>query len=106
MDYGNLAQVERIESADSFFATARKSGDRVVLFTTKGATPLQDFSFQPTDCLLFGRESAGVPDEIHEQADARVVIPLVPEARSINLATAAAIGLWEAMRQTGQIQTA
>lgn len=103
MDYGNLAQVERVDCADSFFADAKSSGERVVLFTTRGAIPLQNFKFRPTDRLLFGRESAGVPEDVHDRADERVVIPLIPEARSINLATAAAIGLWEALRQTDQV---
>ena len=101
MDYGNLAQVNRVDSSDSFFADAHKTGERVVLFTTKGATPLHEFNFLSTDRLLFGRESAGVPDDVHEKCDCRVVIPMVPEARSINIATAAAIGLFEALRQTG-----
>ena len=101
MDYGGLADVIRVPSADSFFENAAEKVERVVLFTTKGATPLQDFRFLPGDRLLFGRESAGVPDEVHNRCDARVVIPLVREARSINVATAASIGLFEALRQTG-----
>ena len=103
MDYGNLAQVTRVDSADSFFADAEKSRERVVLFTTRGATALTEFRFQPTDRLLFGRESAGVPDDVHDRCDARVVIPLIEGARSINGATAAAIGLFEALRQTGGV---
>ncbi|MAK62391.1 MAG: rRNA methyltransferase [Ponticaulis sp.] len=103
MDYGNLAQVTRVDSADSFFADAEKSRERVVLFTTRGATALTEFRFQPTDRLLFGRESAGVPDDVHDRCDARVVIPLIEGARSINVATAAAIGLFEALRQTGGV---
>tara|TARA_B100001179_G_C18455038_1_gene344672 strand:- start:51 stop:515 length:465 start_codon:yes stop_codon:yes gene_type:complete len=105
MDYDNLAQVERVASADSFFEDAEKLSERVVLFTTKGATPLQDFHFRPTDRLLFGRESAGVPDEVHARCEGRVVIPLVEGARSINVATAAAIGLFEALRQTEGLTT-
>ena len=103
MDYGNLAQVTRVDSADSFFADAEKSRERVVLFTTRGATALTEFRFQPTDRLLFGRESAGVPDDVHDRCDARVVIPLIEGARSINVATAAAVGLFEALRQTGGV---
>lgn len=103
MDYGNLAQVTRVDSADSFFADAEKSRERVVLFTTRGATALTEFRFQPTDRLLFGRESAGVPDDVHDRCDAPVVIPLIEGARSINVATAAAIGLFEALRQTGGV---
>ncbi len=73
---------------------------RIVLFTTKGATRLPDFSFRPDDRLLFGRESAGVPDDVHEASDAKVIIPLAPDMRSFNLATSVAIGLYEALRQT------
>ena len=74
---------------------------RIVLFTTRGATPLHDFRFRPDDVLLFGRESAGVPDEVHDAADARVIIPLSPGRRSFNVTVSAAIGLSEALRQTG-----
>ncbi|WP_292225597.1 TrmH family RNA methyltransferase, partial [Brevundimonas sp.] len=75
----------------------------LVLFTTKGATPLPDFAFRPDDILLFGKESAGAPDYVHAAADARVVIPLRPEARSLNLSVTAGIALWEGLRQTGQV---
>ena len=100
MDYGNLAQVDRVSDVDSYFADANSSQERVVLFTTRGATPLNQFEFRPNDRLLFGRESAGVPDDVPDRCDERVVIPLVEGARSINVATAAAIGLFEALRQT------
>ena len=99
LDYGNLAQVERVDSVENFFSAAKSSSERVVLFTTKGAVPLQNFKFEPGDRLLFGRESAGVPDDVHDQCDARVYIPLQAGARSINVATAAAIGLFEALKQ-------
>lgn len=103
MDYGGLADVQRVDSVDSYFDDAKKHHERVILFTTKGATPLNEFFFEKNDRLLFGRESAGVPDDVHERADGRVVIPLVAGARSINVATAAAIGVFEALRQTGQL---
>jgi tRNA (cytidine/uridine-2'-O-)-methyltransferase len=60
-----------------------------------------DFGFSPGDILLFGRESAGVPDEIHAAADARLLIPMRPGMRSLNVASAAAMALGEALRQTG-----
>ena len=101
LDYGNLAQINRADSIETYLSEAKNEGERVVLFTTKGATPLQNFKFLPTDRLLFGRESAGVPDDVHEACDARVVIPLIEGARSINVATAASIALFEALRQTG-----
>jgi len=99
LDYAQIADVTR-HPAWSFFRTeSERQNRRLVLMTTKGATPLPDFRFQPGDVLLVGRESAGVPDEVHEAAGARVVIPLVPGARSLNVVTAAAIGLGEALRQ-------
>jgi tRNA (cytidine/uridine-2'-O-)-methyltransferase len=72
---------------------------RLVLFTTKGATPLNAFAFEPDDVLLFGSESSGAPDFVHQAADARVVIPIRPEARSLNLSVSAGIALWEGLRQ-------
>lgn len=78
---------------------AHKPG-RTVLLTTRGATSLYDFAFAPTDTLVMGRESAGVPEEVHEAVDGRVIIPLQPGLRSLNVATAAALALGEALRQT------
>lgn len=98
MDYGGAAEIVRHRSWEAFRDAA--TGRRVVLFTTKGAVSLLEFAFRPDDVLLFGRESAGVPDSVHEAADARVVVPIRPETRSLNVVTAAAIGLAEALRQT------
>ena len=97
MDYGEPADVTRHASWSEF--EKAKLG-RIILFTTKGATPLHDFKFEPDDVLLFGRESLGVPDEVLQAADARVVIPLSPGRRSFNVTVSAAIGLSEALRQT------
>ena len=72
-----------------------------MLFTTHGAQNFTDFTFRPGDTLLFGQESAGAPDHVHEAAQARLIIPIASPARSFNLVTAAAIGLAEALRQTG-----
>jgi tRNA (cytidine/uridine-2'-O-)-methyltransferase len=99
MDYGEIADVRRHGGWTAFEAERRNTG-RLILFTTRGATPLHDFAFQPSDLLLFGRESAGAPEEVHAAADARVVIPLAPGARSLNLVTAATLALGEALRQT------
>lgn len=82
------------------FREARASG-RLVLLTTRADRSYADFAFAPTDTLLLGRESAGVPAEVHEIADARIAIPLRPGLRSLNIAVAAAIALGEALRQTG-----
>ena len=71
------------------------------LFTTKGASPYLEYRYGAADILLFGRESAGVPDDVVRAADARLVIPIKPGLRSLNVAMAAAMALGEALRQTG-----
>lgn len=96
MDYGKAADVTRFASWDSYKG---ESTERKVLLTTKGATPLHDFTFQPGDDLLFGRESAGVPEEVHASVDARIIIPMAAGARSLNLSNSVAITLFEALRQ-------
>lgn len=102
MDYGAPETLTRHASWDAFQNRADSATpSRIVLFTTKGATPLPDFTFQPNDTLLFGRESAGVPDDVHAAANARVVIPIAVGARSFNLAASVAIATFEALRQTG-----
>lgn len=99
MDYGPLAEVRRHGCWESFLT--EKPGDaRVVLLTTKAALPFTDFAFQPSDILLVGRESSGVPEAVHRRADARVTIPMQFPARSLNVALAAATVLSEALRQT------
>jgi len=98
MDYAGLAQVKRHAGWGDFRDDSAASG-RLVLFTTRAATPFHDFAFAPGDVLLFGRESAGVPDDVHDAADARLLIPLAPGARSLNVVTAATLALGEALRQ-------
>ncbi|MDP1628937.1 tRNA (cytidine(34)-2'-O)-methyltransferase [Parvibaculum sp.] len=100
MDYGALAEVTR-HASWAAFGEAREPVSRVILLTTKTQDNFVDFSFRPADILLVGRESAGVPDAVHEAADARVTIPMRPPARSLNMAVAAAMVLGEALRQTG-----
>lgn len=97
MDY--LAQVDVTRHADwaAFRATVTR---RIVLLTTKAATRLDAAQFLPGDILLLGSESSGVPDHVHEEADVRITIPLVPGRRSLNVAAAAAIAVSEALRQT------
>jgi tRNA (cytidine/uridine-2'-O-)-methyltransferase len=73
---------------------------RLVLLTTRAALPYPGFLFQPSDTLMVGRESAGVPDEVHDAASARLLIPMRPGMRSLNVAQAAAMVLGEALRQT------
>ena len=74
---------------------------RLALFTTKASLSYLDYRYETDDILLFGRESAGVPDEVHDAADARLVIPLKPGLRSLNVAITAAMAAGEALRQTG-----
>jgi tRNA (cytidine/uridine-2'-O-)-methyltransferase len=100
LDYGDKAQVARRFSFADFLAAEERGQGRLVLFTTRGAQPFTDFRFQPGDTLLFGQESAGAPEAVHAAADARLFIPIAPETRSLNLVTAAAIALGEALRQT------
>jgi len=97
MDYADGADVTRHISWSAF--QAWRPG-RLVLLSTKAALPYTDFAFRPDDVLMVGRESSGVPDEVHAGADARVLIPMRPGARSLNVALAAAMVLGEALRQT------
>jgi tRNA (cytidine/uridine-2'-O-)-methyltransferase len=101
LDYGDLARVRLHDGWRHFMADEGRREGRLVLFSTRGATPYAAFDFAPGDTLLFGRESAGAPDEVHDAADARLVIPLAAGARSLNVVTAAAMALGEALRQTG-----
>lgn len=99
MDYGGQAEIIRHASWDSY--TDTRAEGRVVLLTTTGTTSYIDFAFQPSDTLLLGRESAGVPDSVHAAADARLIVPMADGARSLNVVTATAMVLGEALRQTG-----
>ena len=98
MDYLELADVTRHASWERFLAS--RTG-RIVLMTTKAQTAYTEFSFRSTDIILLGRESAGVPDNVHDAADARLRVPLRPGRRSLNVAMTAAIVTGEALRQTG-----
>ncbi len=101
MDYLDRCEIARHVSWRAFDAQRRTQGRRLVLLTTKGDVAHVDFAFAAGDTLMVGRESAGVPDDVHAAADARVVIPMRPDLRSLNVAVAAAIGLGEALRQMG-----
>lgn len=99
MDY--LDRAARREHASwQAFLEQRPAGARLVLLTTGGDTPYTRFAFRAGDTLLLGRESAGVPVDVHQTADARLVIPMAQGARSLNIAVAAAFVLGEALRQT------
>ena len=101
MDYRAGVELTRHSSWQAFRVgrTAREGG-RLILLTTKAVEPYASFVFRPGDTILVGRESAGVPDEVHAAADARLIIPMRPGMRSLNMAQAAAMVLGEALRQT------
>jgi tRNA (cytidine/uridine-2'-O-)-methyltransferase len=101
MDYLDQVNWTRHDSWTKFEQWRKEMGHRLLLFTTKGATPYLDFRYSASDILLFGRETAGVPQAVAEVADARLVIPIKPELRSLNVAIAAAMALGEALRQSG-----
>ena len=100
MDYLDSAEICRHESWTSFVGGLRADDGRLVLLTTHAELAYTDFAFAPGDTLLVGRESAGVPPIVHAAADARLVIPMRPGRRSLNVAQAAAMALGEALRQT------
>jgi len=101
MDYLESAALTRHVSFERFETWRGESGRRLVLASTKAATRYTGFTFRPDDILLFGRESAGVPDAVHARADGRVLIPMQEGRRSINVALSAAMIAGEALRQTG-----
>ena len=103
LDYWEQAAMTRHLSFAAFDARRRVEGRRLVLFSTKAASAYTEFAFAAGDVLLFGRESAGVTDEVRAAADAAITIPLAPRRRSLNVAIAAAMALGEALRQTGGV---
>lgn len=105
MDYGDRVDVSRHDGWAAFLDSHRRRGGRLILLSTRGQHSLADFAFEPSDCLLFGRESAGAPDEVHAAADAGMRIPLAKDARSLNVSMAAGMVLWEALKQTGGLPT-
>ena len=102
MDYLDQLDLTRHASWEAWASRPqdKETPGRLVLLTTKGAQPYTGFKFQPGDTLMVGRESAGVPDDVHDAADARLLIPMRPGMRSLNVAQAAAMVLGEALRQT------
>lgn len=100
MDYLEMAALTRHVSWEAFQEWRAGERRRLILFSTRASDPYTGFRFADGDVLLFGRESAGVPDSVHEAADARVTIRMQPGARSLNLALSAAMAAGEAIRQT------
>jgi len=101
MDYMNNDQIKFYESSDKFFEA--KKNQRIVLMTTKGSISYTKFKFNSDDTILFGRESAGVPETIHKLIENRLKIPMNNKVRSLNIASSVAIVLAESLRQTGLI---
>jgi tRNA (cytidine/uridine-2'-O-)-methyltransferase len=99
LDYLDHVAITRHRSWEAFAAWRREAGTRLVLATTRGALPYTDLAFRRGDCILVGRESAGVPEVVHAAADARVVVPIREGMRSLNVAVAAAMILGEGLRQ-------
>lgn len=99
MDYLEMAALTRHLHWDAFEERRRAEGRRLVLMTTGAALPYTGFAFRPGDTLLFGRESAGVPERVHMAADARLLIPMHGAARSLNVALSVAMAAGEALRQ-------
>ena len=98
MDYMDLNKIEIHQSAENFFEA--KKNQRVVLMTTKASVSYLKFKFEKNDTILFGRESAGVPESIHQSISDRLKIPMNENTRSLNIASSVAIVLAESLRQT------
>ena len=98
MDYMNEKEIKFYKSADDFFES--KKNQRIVLMTTKASLPYTEFEFDKNDTILFGRESAGVPDNIHKIVKDRLKIPMKTSMRSLNIASSVAIILAESLKQT------
>tara|TARA_Y100000991_G_scaffold61048_1_gene45141 strand:- start:348 stop:821 length:474 start_codon:yes stop_codon:yes gene_type:complete len=97
MDYMDLEQIEFYQSSEKFFE--KKQNQRIVLMTTKGSISYTEFKFKSDDTILFGRESAGVPEKVHKLIKDRLKIPMNDKVRSLNIASSVAIVLAESLRQ-------
>ena len=97
MDYMDLDQIKFYQSSEKFFE--KKQNQRIVLMTTKGSISYTKFKFKSDDTILFGRESAGVPEKVHKLIKDRLKIPMNDKVRSLNIATSVAIVLAESLRQ-------
>ena len=100
MDYLDQVTIQRHVSWTEFDGWRRENGLGLALFSTKAAKSYLDHAYDPAEILLFGRESAGVPDEVHQAVDTRLLIPMRPGLRSVNLAVSCAMAIGEALRQT------
>jgi tRNA (cytidine/uridine-2'-O-)-methyltransferase len=101
MDYLLVAEIARHKSWDEFLKDRARG--RLLLLSTRALLPYHRFAFARDDILLLGRESAGVPQEVFDRVNERLLIPMREGLRSLNVALAAAIALGEALRQTGRL---
>ena len=101
LDYLDQLDLTRHVSFAAFDAARRTAGARLLLATTRGSARYTEFAFTGGDIVMVGRESAGVPDAVHKASDARLIVPMRPGMRSLNVAISAAMILGEALRQTG-----
>jgi tRNA (cytidine/uridine-2'-O-)-methyltransferase len=101
LDYLDQVTIARHTSWEAFAAWRAQAGGRLIVFTTAAVTSYLDHAYRDDDLLLFGRESAGVPETVHQAAQARLCIPMRPGFRSLNVAVAVAMAVGEALRQTG-----
>jgi len=103
MDYINHLNYKRHLDWEHFLKWVKDNQGRLILMTTKSEKSYYNFKFQPSDILLFGRESAGVPNDVHDLADHRLTIPMKNEVRSINLSSSVALVIGEGLRQINGI---
>jgi len=99
MDYLDEKMIKFYQNDKEFFKFKKKENERIILMTTKASVSYSSFNFKINDTILFGRESAGVPEKIHKLVDNRLKIPLKFKKRSLNIASSVAIVLAESMRQ-------
>ena len=99
LDYLDEKMIKFYLNKESFFKFKKKENERIILMTTKATVSYSSFNFKINDTILFGRESAGVPEKIHKLVDNRIKIPLMTGKRSLNIASSVAIVLAESMRQ-------
>ena len=101
MDYMDEDKIQFYKNSEEFFDS--KKNDRVILITTKSKKSYTDFNYRANDTILFGRESAGVPEHIHKLVNERLKIPMIKNKRSLNISTSVAIVLAENLRQINEI---
>ena len=99
LDYLDKKMIKFYPNEEMFFKCKKKKNERIILMTTKASVSYSSFNFKMNDTILFGRESAGVPEKIHKLVDNRIKIPLRAGKRSLNIASSVAIVLAESMRQ-------